>query len=82
MALARTPAASLARFWPVSEASRSASDASTAAFSAATRQRLLGTVQFTPLVNAEGRTYGGEVTAPRRADYWFYTVMCTEPVPQ
>jgi hypothetical protein len=44
-------------------------------------QRLLGTVQFTPLVNAEGRTYGGEVTAPRRADYWFYTVMCTEPVP-
>ena len=44
-------------------------------------QRLLGTVQFTSLTNAEGRVYGGEVTAPRRADYWFYTVMCTEPAP-
>jgi len=44
-------------------------------------QRLLGTYQYTPIVNAEGRTYGGEVTAPRRADYVFYTVMCTEPAP-
>ena len=44
-------------------------------------QRLLGTYQYTSIVNAEGRTYGGEVTAPRRADYVFYTVMCTEPAP-
>ena len=36
MALARTPTASQARFRPVSDASRSASDAPTAAFSAAT----------------------------------------------